>query len=62
MLTQQHQLETEETLQQVLQHVQQQLEHEQAVARRTREIEEKIPGVHQQVSPILSHITCSTHT
>ena len=62
MLIQQHQLETEETLQQVLQHLQQKLEREQEVARRTREIEEKIQGVHHQVSPILSHITCMQYT
>ena len=63
-LTQQNQLETEETLQHMMrqsEHLQPQLTHEQEAANRgTREMEKEN---HQQVSPILSHITCMyTHT
>ena len=65
-MNQQHQLETDETLQQVMkhsEHLQQQLTCEQEAAnRRTRMLEEENLVLHQQVSPILSHITCSTHT
>ena len=65
-LTQQHLLKTEETLQQVMRqsdNLQQRLIHEQeAVNRRTRDTEEENLSLHQQVSPVLSHITCSTHT
>ena len=64
-MDQQHQLETDETLQQVMkqsEHLQQQLTCEQVAAnRRTRILEEENLFLHQQVSPILSHITCSTH-
>ena len=65
-LTNQHQLETEETLQRLMrqsEHLQQQLTREQeTVDRRTREMEEENLSLHQQVSLILSHIICSTHT
>ena len=65
-MDQQHQLETDETLQQVMkqsEHLQQQLTCEQEAAnRRTRMLEEENLFLHQQVNPILSHITCSTHT
>ena len=65
-LTQQHQLEVEETLQQVMrqsEHLQQLPTCEQEAAnRRTREMEEGIRGLHQQVSPILSHISHVVHT
>ena len=57
-LTQQHQLETEETLQQVMrqsEHPPQQLSCEQETANRgTREVEEEIHGLQQQVSLLIN--------
>ena len=62
-LTQPHQLETEMTSQQVIgQYQSLQLTHEQEAADNSMEMEEENRGLHQQVSPILSHVTCSTHT
>ena len=48
-LTQKHQLETEETLQQVMTQV---TREQEAANRRTREMEEEIRGLQQQVSLI----------
>ena len=60
-LTQPDQLEA---LQQMMKKLHPLLTYEQqeAANRNTREMEEENPGLHQQVSLILSHITCSTHT
>ena len=59
-LTQKHQLESENTLQQVIrqsENIQKQLFHEQEAAkRRTGEMEKKNHGLHQQVSSFMPDV------
>ena len=59
-LTQQHQLDIEEILQQVMrqsEHLQQQITHgHKAANRRTREMEEENHGLHQRVSSFMSDV------